>query len=451
MANQLYDVVWLVMPKVTVGDGLALRVVDSTLKRVVRNHTTKLSCTKLGFALKFPYLRELHFQIPETEEEDPCDMSGLIGLQRLTLICGESLYGLTMLSSLESLDLRACCLRGDQFEAVSRIGTLRHLRITSANVDLGFLSGMTQLRRLVLYDCCALGGPVDLSGLVCLQELKINFAEQVDVASIERLPALRRVKLWGIQDPEDMLGRMTQLQCLTARTGLPLSNLTGLTKLSLLYGGLSAVLDFSRFKHIVCLKLRNVYVPLDAIKHLSSLKEVSFMQTACDLTCLPATVQRLTLLDLMWEIRGELSTLTDLQYLRVQTSHFLDKNLVAFSKVRSLRTLVMIYCKALSRASIRTLQRMTQLRCLALDNCWEMVTGGNIMSLTKMKWLSELGIGDSPKRQYAALRACMPGTVVDPSVGETNWAGLRLCAFVTIGPLPRLIDLYCLQQFHRDV
>jgi hypothetical protein len=374
MANQLSDVLWMVMPKLSVRDGLELRAVDATLKQVVRNHMLRLTCKTPRFALEFPCLKELHLR----RDDEGLDLASF----------GASLNGLTTLMFLESLDVRACRLHGDEFEAVSRIGTIRRLRIASTKVDLGFLSAMTQLQRLVLDSCGALGGRVDLSGLVCLQVLKLTYVRQIDAKSIERLPALRRLKV----EAHDVgaFGQMTQLQRLTVgcramdehafdhRPYVP------------------TVPDFSNFKHIVRLSLRNVRVPLTALKALTSLARVKFAHMECNLGGLPATVRHLVLQNCRGVVGGG-DALEGLQYYRVcgmdGVRWFDDGALAALAKVKSLRTLEMMSCSALRPASMSTLHGMTQLRRLALHRCGHTSTEENVASLAKMTWLSELGVG----------------------------------------------------------
>ena len=220
-------------------------------------------------------LRELRLEEAEFEEADYEAISQMTGLERLEIVDSpiSQLDFLKNLTSLKRLHIRGSREPAGTFSDLSALAGLINLEdlylYLDGVSDLNGLSGMSQLKSLVLTGNMEIADLSPLAGLTKLQSLEVPLGGEnvgVDLSPLAGLADLRTLRTGS---------NVTDLS--------PLSGLTGLRELDLTYGGYSArdskeyrsLEPLSSLTGLTSLTIRNLWVsdlsPLSGLTKLRSL------------------------------------------------------------------------------------------------------------------------------------------------------------------------------------
>ena len=220
-------------------------------------------------------LRELRLEEAEFEEADYEAISQMTGLERLEIVDSpiSQLDFLKNLTSLKRLHIRGSREPAGTFSDLSALAGLINLEdlylYLDGVSDLNGLSGMSQLKSLVLTGNMEIADLSPLAGLTKLQSLEVPLGGEnvgVDLSPLAGLADLRTLRTGS---------NVTDLT--------PLSGLTGLRELDLTYGGYSArdskeyrsLEPLSSLTGLTSLTIRNLWVsdlsPLSGLTKLRSL------------------------------------------------------------------------------------------------------------------------------------------------------------------------------------
>ena len=220
-------------------------------------------------------LRELRLEEAEFEEADYEAISQMTGLERLEIVDSpiSQLDFLKNLTNLKRLHIRGSREPAGTFSDLSALAGLINLEdlylYLDGVSDLNGLSGMSQLKSLVLTGNMEIADLSPLAGLTKLQSLEVPLGGEnvgVDLSPLAGLADLRTLRTGS---------NVTDLS--------PLSGLTGLRELDLTYGGYSArdskeyrsLEPLSSLTGLTSLTIRNLWVsdlsPLSGLTKLRSL------------------------------------------------------------------------------------------------------------------------------------------------------------------------------------
>ena len=220
-------------------------------------------------------LRELRLEEAEFEEADYEAISQMTGLERLEIVDSpiSQLDFLKNLTNLKRLHIRGSREPAGTFSDLSALAGLINLEdlylYLDGVSDLNGLSGMSQLKSLVLTGNMEIADLSPLAGLTKLQSLEVPLGGEnvgVDLSPLAGLTDLRTLRTGS---------NVTDLT--------PLSGLTGLRELDLTYGGYSArdskeyrsLEPLSSLTGLTSLTIRNLWVsdlsPLSGLTKLRSL------------------------------------------------------------------------------------------------------------------------------------------------------------------------------------
>jgi Leucine-rich repeat (LRR) protein len=239
------------------------------------------------------------------------DLSTLAGLTALTSLdlsrCDKlsDLSTLAGLTALTSLNLSGCQPVSD-LSALAGLTALKSLNLSGcAQIsDLSPLGGLTALTSLDLSRCDQVSNLSTLAGLTALTSLDLSRCDQVsNLSALAGLTALKSLNLSGCAQISDLspLGGLTALTSLNLKECRRINELRHLRALKQLTGlGLTICPEITIVAPLLgCEQLTKLHLngsgnirDLDALSELTSLRELTWTETAAPMAVLAATAVR---------------------------------------------------------------------------------------------------------------------------------------------------------------